>query len=214
MDTKRVAVPVVEPSILFASLLWWYVVALPWYCSGLLCCFRSASCIEPSLTGYPNPKYESVVHDFQQSLTQGWDLGASLFVLIDGETAIDIAGGCKDKQKTEVYDSSTVNGIFSSGKVIERIGMAILGDKGLVELDAPIANYWPEFSQKGKGEVTRGPSKDLLSHRSGSSTVFEVEPSVEVLKAPEKRDEFLASQKFAYPRGTVSYRSSGFCALL
>jgi CubicO group peptidase (beta-lactamase class C family) len=192
--------------ILFASLLW-YVVALPWYCSGL-CCFRSASCVEPSLTGYHDPKYESVVKAFQQSLAQGWDLGASLFVSMDGgETAaIDVAGGYKDKQKTEVYDSSTVNAIFSSGKVIETIGMAILVDKGLIELDAPIAEYWPEFNQKGKGEIT---IKDLLSHRSGSSTLFEVEPSVEVLKAPEKRDEFLASQKFPYPRGTVGYRAWG-----
>jgi CubicO group peptidase (beta-lactamase class C family) len=190
--------------ILSAS-LFCYVVFLPWYCSGL-CCFRSASCVEPSLTGYHDPKYESIVKAFQQSLAQGWDLGASLFVSIDGETAIDVAGGYKDKQKTKVYDSSTVNDIFSSGKVIETIGVAILVDKGLVELDAPIANYWPEFSQKGKGDIT---VKDLLSHRSGSSTLFEVEPSVQVLKAPETRDEFLASQKFAYPRGTVGYRAWG-----
>eukprot|EP01083_Nonionella_stella_P164663 545692_1 len=84
------------------------------------------------------------------------------------------------------------------------MGMALLADRGLLDIDKPIAMYWPEFGQKGKGDVT---VKDVLSHRSGSMSVYENTPDVGVLQDPESRDNFLASQRFLYPRGTVGYRA-------
>jgi CubicO group peptidase (beta-lactamase class C family) len=158
----------------------------------------------PSLHGTFQPQYKPVVDTLQRSLAQGWDLGASLFVAVDGETVVDVAGGYKDAQKTEPYDESTVNVIFSSGKVIEAIAMAILVDNELVDLNAPVTKYWKEFANKGGVTI-----QDMLSHRSGSATLFEETPSVEILKDPKTRDEFLASQKFQLPRGTVAYRALG-----
>lgn len=124
---------------------------------------------------------------------------------MNGETVLDIAGGYQDKERTVPYNINTMNMVFSSGKIPETIGVALLVDKGLMELDTPIARYWPEFAQKGKGEITMG---DILSHRSGAMDTFEETPDAATLQDDQKRDEFLASQSFLFPRGTVGYRGA------
>jgi len=151
------------------------------------------------------PKYEKVAAALAESLAIGWDLGASVFMRVNGETVLDIAGGYQDEEKTIPYDVTTMNLVFSSGKIPETIGIALLVDKGLMELDTPIKEYWPEFAQKGKGEITMG---DILSHRSGAMDSFEKTPDAATLQDDHKRDEFLASQKFLFPRGTVGYRGA------
>jgi len=186
----------------------WYAVLTPWFCSGL-CCINENNCAKVSVKGSLfEQKYEPVVKVLQHSLTTGWDLGASLFVTVDGNPVLDVAGGFKDMDKLSSYeyDTSTLNAVFSSGKVIETIAIAILADRGLLDLEAPVSKYWPEFAQNEKGEIT---VKDILSHRSGSSFQFDETPAVEVLQDRDQRDLFIAKQKNSYPRGTVSYRAWG-----
>lgn len=196
-------VAIVLPIIL--PLLFQYIVSSPWNCQGL-CCFRPQSCTQTSVNGSYKDKYEPVVKALEHSLTSGWDLGASLHVIVDGETAIDVAGGFRDKRKTQIYDTSTLNLIFSCGKIIETIAIAILVDKGVLDYEEPIATYWPEFAQKNKGNVTM---KDILSHRSGTFFDFDVEPSEAILQDSVQRDAFMASQEYPTPVGTVWYRAWG-----
>lgn len=184
------------------AFLFWYTIASPWYCSGA-CCLSKETCQKVAVNGKINPKYTSIANALSESLTHGWDLGASIFLSVNGETVLNVAGGYRDKEKTIPYDVDTMNIIFSSGKIVENIGIAILVDKGLVELDSPIAKYWPEFGKKGKDQVTIG---DILSHRSGCMSLFEETPDVSILQDPQARDTFIASQKFEYERGTVGYR--------
>ena len=54
--------------------------------------------------------------------------------------------------------------IYSSGKCVAAILMAIMRDKGLIEYDAPVHKYWPEFAQNGKEHIT---VQDVLRHESG-----------------------------------------------
>jgi len=185
------------------ALAYMYAIQPPWFCTGL-CCLSEAACVDVSVSGTVDPKYKPVTDALEKSLKKGWDIGASVFLRVDGKTVLDVAGGFKDKKKQIPYDRDTVNVIFSSGKIIETIGMALLADKGLVDIDKPIAIYWPEFGQNGKNEIT---IKDILAHRSGSMSLYENTPDVTVLQDPEARDNFLASQRFLYPRGTVGYRA-------
>ena len=62
------------------------------------------------------------------------------------------------------YDGDTVQSIFSSGKQIETVIMALLVDKGLVEYEEKVATYWPEFAQGGKDEITVA---DVMRHSGG-----------------------------------------------
>jgi len=190
----------------------WYSVATPWFCSGL-CCLSEKFCPQVKALGeIAGPEYQSLRDAFEHSLTVGWDLGASLYVAVNGSTVVDLAGGFQDGSRQKPYAKDTASCIFSSGKVLENIAVAIAVERGLLKLDDPIAKHWPEFGVALNGQstpkalVTIG---DLLSHRSGSSTNFEVTPEVETLVHVEKRDTFLASQKFPYPRGTVGYRGFG-----
>mmetsp|Transcript_1206 Transcript_1206/g.1937 ORF Transcript_1206/g.1937 Transcript_1206/m.1937 type:complete len:470 (-) Transcript_1206:112-1521(-) len=183
----------------------YYTIAPPFFCSGT-CCFVKSTCADvPMAKHLVQPKYEKVAAALAESLAIGWDLGASVFMRVNGETVLDIAGGYQDEEKTIPYDVTTMNLVFSSGKIPETIGIALLVDKGLMELDTPIKEYWPEFAQKGKGEITMG---DILSHRSGAMDSFEKTPDAATLQDDHKRDEFLASQKFLFPRGTVGYRGA------
>lgn len=183
--------------------LFQYIISSPWHCQGL-CCFNQAKCTSIPINGLYESQFEPVVNAFQRSLTTGWDIGASLFVMVDNKPMVDVAGGFKDKKKTQVYDTSTLNVIFSSGKVMETIAIAILVDKGLIDYDAPIATYWPEYGQNQKHDITM---KDVLSHRSGSSYDFHETPTLDILQSLTKRDDFVASQTYRYPRGTIAYRS-------
>ena len=98
-----------------------------------------------------------------------------------------------------------MNVVFSSGKIPETIGIALLVDKGLMQLDDPIVKFWPEFGQQGKEEITMG---DILGHTSGCMDTFEEEPDYATLQNTLARDMFLASQKLSFPRGTVGYRGA------
>lgn len=96
-----------------------------------------------------------------------------------------------------------MNVVFSSGKIPETIAIALLVDKGLMQLDDPTVKFWPEFGQQGKEQITMG---DILGHTSGCMDTFEETPDYAVLQDDLKRDKFLASQKLSFPRGTVGYR--------
>lgn len=181
---------------------YWYTVATPWYCSSFACCVASSACPEVKARGYVDPRYQDVVDLLEESLTLGWDLGAFLYVEVDGKPVIDVVGGFADPRRQTLLKSNMANLIMSNGKSMENIGIALLVERGLVDLEAPIAKYWPEFAQQGKAAVTM---QDILSHRAGSCS-FQVQPVVEILRDDTKRDEFLASQPFLYPRGTVAYR--------
>lgn len=188
-----------------------YVVVSPWNCQGL-CCFFSNKCKEDvPFEGTFEKEFEPVVNTLRKSIIEGWDLGASLHVILDQKSVVDVAGGYQDLEKSKVYDLKTTNVIFSCGKVIETIAVALLVDKGVLDIEKPISEYWPEYAQQGKSDITM---KDVLSHRSGSSYSFDFVPSLDILQSPERRDEFVAKQKYIYPKHTISYRawSSAFIA--
>ena len=100
----------------FIAFLYWYTIATPWYCSGA-CCLYKDKCQEVAVKGKINEKYTSIAKALGESLTHGWDLGASVYLSVNGETVLNVAGGYRDKEKTIPYDVDTINMIFSSGKV-------------------------------------------------------------------------------------------------
>jgi CubicO group peptidase (beta-lactamase class C family) len=203
--TYAIAIP-----ILFA-LSFQYIVSSPWHCQGM-CCFVESTCTKIPITGHYDTKFKPAIELLQKSLTVGWELGLSMTVILNHDhenPVIDVAGGFRDKEKKQTYDRSTLNLVFSNGKLFESIAIAMLVDRGYLAFEDPIANYWPEYGQNGKEDITM---KDILSHRSGTCFTFNETPSLETLQSAEKRDAFVASQTYLYPRGTVSYRgwSSAF----
>lgn len=98
------------------------------------------------------------------NLKNGDELGFSLCVVRDGEIAVDLWGGVADAETGRAWERDTVVHTWSITKTMATLVILQLVDEGLVALDAPVAQYWPEFAAAGKEAVT---VTHLLSHTSG-----------------------------------------------
>jgi CubicO group peptidase (beta-lactamase class C family) len=92
------------------------------------------------------------------------DVGASAAVFLDGEPVVDIWGGYTDAARTVPWDRDTITCVFSVSKTMQALCALVLADRGSLDLDAPVATYWPEFAAAGKEGVL---VRHVLSHTAG-----------------------------------------------
>lgn len=92
------------------------------------------------------------------------DVGASCAVVHDGELVVDLWGGTLDVEGTTPWVEDTIINVFSTTKTMSCLSLLVLVSRGLVDVDAPVAKYWPEFAQAGKEQVL---VRHLLSHTAG-----------------------------------------------
>ncbi|MFG2003992.1 serine hydrolase domain-containing protein [Spirillospora sp. NPDC048911] len=76
------------------------------------------------------------------------DVGASAAVYVDGEPVVDIWGGYVDAEASAPWERDTITSVWSTTKTMETLCALILADRGELDLDAPVARYWPEFAAK------------------------------------------------------------------
>jgi CubicO group peptidase (beta-lactamase class C family) len=107
----------------------------------------------------------SRVHDaLAANLASGADIGASAAVYVDGEPVVDIWGGWLDVEHTKAWQRDTIVNTFSTTKTMTALCALILADRGVLDLNAPVAKYWPEFAAAGKERVL---VRHVLGHTSG-----------------------------------------------
>jgi CubicO group peptidase (beta-lactamase class C family) len=116
------------------------------------------------INGFCDERFRPLEDAFRRNLDSGLDKGASLAVTLNGEQVVDLWGGTRDYETSMPWEADTVVRIFSSSKVVVMIMVLMLVDRGLLDLDEPIATYWPEFAARGKGTIT---ARQVLVHRSG-----------------------------------------------
>src|SRR5262249_47248450 len=100
--------------------------------------------------------------------------GAALAVYLDGEPVIDLWGGYADAARNQPWRRDTIVNLYSVGKAISAVCLLRLVDAGLVDLDAPVARYWPEFAQAGKARL---PVRYLLTHQAALPAIARPLPS-------------------------------------
>ncbi|MEV5599756.1 serine hydrolase domain-containing protein [Streptomyces sp. NPDC052496] len=110
------------------------------------------------------PEFENVRAAFARGFAERGEVGASVAVVRDGEVVVDLWGGHADAAGTRPWQRDTLVNAYSTCKGMTALCAHLLADRGELDLDAPVARYWPEFAQAGKGEV---PVRWLLSHRAG-----------------------------------------------
>jgi CubicO group peptidase (beta-lactamase class C family) len=137
---------------------------------------------------------------FASLLESGRDLGASLALTIDGEMLVDLWGGWTDEARTRPWQSDTLINVWSSTKPMTSLMALMLADRGELDLDAPLARYWPAFAANGKAAVTM---RHVLAHASGVSG-WERPLRIEDLFDWEKCTTLLAAQAPWWPPGTAS----------
>jgi CubicO group peptidase (beta-lactamase class C family) len=116
------------------------------------------------LHGFCDQRFEPLEALFRSNQESGIDEGASLAATLGGELVVDLWAGSTDYERTRPWVEDTLVTVFSTSKVMVNIAVLMVYDRGLLDLDAPIADYWPEFAQNGKHTIT---ARQILVHRSG-----------------------------------------------
>jgi len=106
--------------------------------------------------------YEPVENAFRHNFTYHGDVGAALCVHVNGEVVVDLAGGRTAEGRP--YTADHLQFMFSATKGIVAVIASMLEQRGLLDLDAPVASVWPEFAAAGKQAI---PISWVLSHQSG-----------------------------------------------
>jgi len=114
--------------------------------------------------GTCDTKFERVREEFERNFKEREEVGASVCVTLEGETVVDLWGGIADIEADEPWKEDTVSIVFSSTKGATALCAHILASRGLLDIDAPVVKYWPEFGKAGKENIT---VKMLLNHQAG-----------------------------------------------
>ena len=126
-----------------------------------------------AVQGTCDQKFQEVRQEFERNFQERGEVGASMCVTVGGHTVVDLWGG-KANNRTDIpWTEETVSIVFSSTKGATAICAHILASRGELDLDAPVAKYWPEFAQSGKEHI---PVKMLLNHQAGLPAVRETLP--------------------------------------
>lgn len=92
--------------------------------------------------------------------------GGALAVYLDGRPVVDVWTGFSDRRGRRRWSADTAPMVFSATKGVASTVIHRLADRGLIDVDAPVAEYWPEFGANGKAEIT---VRDVMRHRAGLS---------------------------------------------
>lgn len=103
--------------------------------------------------GEIDPKFKGVAEAFVENFEKRDEVGANVAVTLEGKTLVDLWGGRKARDG-EAWTRDTTSIVFSCTKGATAICAHMLADRGLLDLDAPVAKYWPEFAKNGKEDAT------------------------------------------------------------
>ncbi|MFJ5547777.1 serine hydrolase domain-containing protein [Streptomyces sp. NPDC093225] len=124
--------------------------------------------MEGEVQGFVADGYEPVRDAFVRNFTDRGDRGAAVTVYRDGRPVVDLWGGIRDADApagaSAPWVEDTAQVVRSAGKGVAAAVPLLLHERGLLDLDAPVAEYWPEFKAGGK---ERALVRHLLSHRAG-----------------------------------------------
>ena len=118
------------------------------------------------LDGTCDERFAAVRDALAESLDND-DVGASVAVFVDGEPVVDLWGGYADPDRTRPWERDTITNVWSTTKTMTALCALILADRGEIDLDAPVATYWPEFVAAGKEGVL---VRHVLGHTAGLPT--------------------------------------------
>lgn len=152
-----------------------------------------------SLEGYIEPGFEPLAECFAEILRQPGQRGAALCVNIAGEPVIDVWGGISDRRGEQSWQEDTLVNVFSCGKPLLAVVVLQLVQEGLLQLDAPVADYWPEFAAHGKQDVS---VRHLLNHQAGLPAIDRQLPA-EALYDWQVMTGALVEQAPWWPPGTA-----------
>jgi CubicO group peptidase (beta-lactamase class C family) len=114
--------------------------------------------------GWVAPEFEGVLDAFVANFDERAEVGAAVSVSLHGEPVVDLWGGVADPATGRPWAPNSIVTVFSCTKGVTAVCLGLLVERRLLDPDAPVARYWPEFAAAGKERVTVG---EALSHQAG-----------------------------------------------
>jgi CubicO group peptidase (beta-lactamase class C family) len=151
-----------------------------------------------AIGGSVEPGFEGVREAFVRNFEDHGDIGAGVAVHVEGRKVVDLWGGVADTETGRPYGEDTLQLVYSTTKGASAICANLLAQRGELDVDAPVADYWPEFGQNGKEEI---PVRWVLTHQCGLSTI-DAELSVDEVLAWEPVIDALEAQAPLWEPGT------------
>jgi CubicO group peptidase (beta-lactamase class C family) len=142
--------------------------------------------------------YGKIADAFRANFAAHHDVGAAVAVYRDGVKVVDMWGGYRNGLTKTPWQHDTMVNMFSTTKGIASLAVSVAASRGLINYDAKVADYWPEFAQAGKAEVT---VRQLLSHQAGLSAL-DAPLLLADLTDQETLSAALAAQAPAWPPGS------------
>jgi len=127
-----------------------------------------------SINGSYDLHFESVFLEFKKNFIERGEVGAGVSVTWEGRTVVDLYGGIADAESRTPWTENTMPVIWSSTKGATSICLHTLAYRGLLDLDAPVSEYWPEY---GVGEKANTTVKMFLDHTAGLPAIKEPVPA-------------------------------------
>jgi len=118
--------------------------------------------------GTCDPRFSKVKELFQHNFDSGEEIGAAVCFVLDGTCVVDLWGGYYDLARTREWERDTLVNVYSTTKGLTALCANQLMERGLLGIDVPVAEYWPEFAAAGKEGIT---IRTLLSHKAGLCAV-------------------------------------------
>ncbi len=162
--------------------------------------------------GMDPERVAKVIEKFRRQQAEGVFPGGQLVVRRRGvlvvDEAVGVARGLREEEgePRKEFTPEQRACVFSAGKPLVGIATAVLEESGAIEVERPVAFYWPAFARAGKGDIT---VLDILVHRSGLY-LREVERDWRRFGDWDFIMSRIADSAPAFPRGTLAYQAMGF----
>jgi CubicO group peptidase (beta-lactamase class C family) len=149
------------------------------------------------VSGDTAPGFEGVREAFAANLAGGQEIGAAVSAYLNGRKVVDLWGGIADPADGRAWERDTLQVVYSTTKAVTAACALLLAQRGELDLDAPVAEYWPEFAAHGKDRI---PVRWLLTHQAGLPTLDHPITRAEAI-AWDPMVEALAAQRPSWEPG-------------
>jgi CubicO group peptidase (beta-lactamase class C family) len=164
----------------------------------------SEAVVPGAVDGEAHPAFAPVVAHLGRLFGPRSKGGGAVSVRLHGRPVVEVWGGFADRAGGVPWGRDTATICFSTTKGLASTVVHRLADRGLVDYDAPVASYWPEFAAAGKRAIT---VRTLLTHRAGLHSMSGLAKSPEELLDHELMEERLAARRSDPAPGHPGYHA-------
>jgi CubicO group peptidase (beta-lactamase class C family) len=144
------------------------------------------------VNGFVEPGWENVKEVFRENFAKNWERdGAALAVYYKGKPVVDLWGGFADLASERKWKEDTMSIAFSSTKAVGALCIALLIDRGNLQFNEKLVNFWPEFRKYGKDVIT---VEMIMAHTAGLAHLDEP-ITFEDAQNHERMSEIIENQK-------------------